>query len=105
MLPKSYRQDKYRPNSFYAMKYRSRTRIIAMILRTASYGATKTRIMYGAYLSNAQVRDYLGFMTERNLLYLDGATGEYRLTESGMTLLHTYEGISEMISVGVRERA
>jgi len=86
------------------MKYRSRADIIAMILRAASNGATKTRIMYGAYLSHSQVRDYLDFMTGRNLLILDEATGEYRLTESGIRVLRTYEGISEMISVGVKEK-
>lgn len=81
------------------MKYRSRTDIIAMILRAAVNGATKTRIMYGAYLSYAQVKEYLGFLTEKNLISYEEGTGLYRLTEDGVTLLRTYEGISDMISV------
>ena len=41
------------------MKYRSRTEIVAMILEAANGGATKTRIMYKAFLSYAQLREYL----------------------------------------------
>ena len=40
------------------MKYRSRTEIVSAMLRIANRGATKTRIMYGAYLSYAQVMEY-----------------------------------------------
>jgi len=47
------------------VKYRSRTDIIAMILQAVINGATKTRIMYGAYLSYAQVKEYLSFMIGR----------------------------------------
>ncbi len=81
------------------MKYRSRTDIIAMILRAATNGATKTRIMYGAYLSYAQVKEYLSFLIEKNLITYEEGTGLYRLTESGMKLLRTYEGISDLISI------
>jgi predicted transcriptional regulator len=81
------------------MKYRSRTDIIAMILRAAINGATKTRIMYGAYLSYAQVKEYLEFLIQRNLITYEAGTGLYSLTENGMRLLRTYEGISDMISV------
>jgi predicted transcriptional regulator len=81
------------------MKYRSRTDIIAMILRAATNGATKTRIMYVAYLSYAQVKEYLSFLIEKNLILYEEGTGLYKLTENGMKLLHVYEGISDMISV------
>ena len=40
------------------MKYRSRTEIVAMILEAANGGATKTKIMYNAYLSYNQVRNF-----------------------------------------------
>ena len=82
-----------------SLKYRSRTDIIAMILRAAVNGATKTRIMYGAYLSYAQVKEYLSFLIEKNLISYEEGSGLYRLTENGMKLLRVYEGISEMISV------
>jgi predicted transcriptional regulator len=83
------------------MKYRSRTDIIAMILQAATQGATKTRIMYGAYLSYAQVKEYLSFLIEKNLISYEEGTSLYKLTEKGMNLLHTYEGISDMISLNV----
>jgi len=57
------------------MKYRSRTEIVAMILEAANGGATKTRIMYKAFLSYAQLREYLSVLIENNLLeYLEGST-------------------------------
>jgi predicted transcriptional regulator len=80
------------------MKYRSRTDIITAILTVATQGATKTRIMYGAYLSYAQVREYLDFLVSKKLLTRD-ELGTYRLTENGMNLLHTFEGISEVLAV------
>jgi len=85
------------------MKYRSRTDIITAILGIASQGATKTRIMYGAYLSYAQVREYLDFLVSKNLLTRD-PVGLYRLTESGMDLLHTFEGISQVLAVNQQPR-
>src|SRR2546422_835291 len=42
------------------MKYRSRTDIVTQILDAANgNGANKTRIMYKAYLSYAQLKEYL----------------------------------------------
>jgi predicted transcriptional regulator len=81
------------------MKYRSRTDIIAMILQAATGGATKTRIMYSAYLSYAQVKEYLSFLIERNLIWYEEGSGLYKLSDRGMQLLRAYEGISEMITL------
>ena len=81
------------------MKYRSRTDIIAMILEAAASGATKTRIMYGAYLSYTQVKEYLGFMLQRDLIRYEEGSGLYKLSERGMKVLQAYEGISEMIAL------
>ena len=62
------------------MKYRSRTDIIAMILQAAINGATKTRIMYGAYLSYAQVKEYLSFLIEKDLIRYEEGSAIYKLT-------------------------
>ena len=43
------------------MKYRSRTEIVSMILEAANGGATKTKIMYKAFLSYAQLKEYLSY--------------------------------------------
>jgi predicted transcriptional regulator len=82
------------------MKYRSRTDIITAILATSTQGATKTRIMYGAYLSYAQAKEYLDFLVTRKLLVYDEDARVYRLSEIGMTLLHTFEGVNQLLTPG-----
>jgi len=81
------------------MKYRSRTDIIAMILQAATQGATKTRIMYSAYLSYAQVKEYMSFLLQRDLIRREEGSGLYKLSERGMKVLEAYEGISDMIAL------
>ena len=56
------------------MKYRSRTEIVCNILDAANGGgATKTKIMYIAFLSYGQLKEYLSILIENNLIeYLDG---------------------------------
>ena len=46
------------------MKYRSRTDIVALILEAANGRATKTKIMYKAFLSYAQLKEYLTVLLE-----------------------------------------
>ena len=46
------------------MKYRSRTEIVGMILDAANGGTTKTKIMYKAFLSYAQLKEYLSVLIE-----------------------------------------
>ena len=70
-----------------------------MILQAAINGATKTRIMYGAYLSYAQVKEYLSFLIEKDLIRREEGTGVYKLTQKGVQLLRVYEDISDMITI------
>ena len=85
------------------MKYRSRTEIVAMILEAANGGATKTRIMYKAFLSYAQLREYLSVLIENNLLeYLEGAQ-TYKTTEKGFNLLRMHNEIGELLQTPIRE--
>jgi len=81
------------------MKYRSRTDIIAMILQASMNGATKTRLMYSAYLSYAQVQEYLQYLTERRLIGFEEATHTYTLTEQGLHFLRVYEEISDIVAL------
>ena len=79
------------------VKYRSRTEIVAMILEAANGGATKTKIMYKAFLSYAQLREYLSVLIENNLLeYLDG-TQTYKTTEKGLNFLKMHNAIGELL--------
>ncbi|HEX7275595.1 MAG TPA: winged helix-turn-helix domain-containing protein [Nitrososphaeraceae archaeon] len=86
------------------MKYRSRTEIVAMILEAANGGATKTRIMYKAFLSYAQLREYLSVLIENNLLeYLEGSQN-YKTTEKGLNFLKMHNEIGELLQTSVKEQ-
>ena len=80
------------------MKYRSRTEIVGNILDAANGGrATKTKIMYKAYLSYNQLREYLSILIENNLIeYLDG-TQTYKTTEKGLNLLKMHNEMAELL--------
>jgi predicted transcriptional regulator len=80
------------------MKYRSRTEIAAMILQSARTGATKTKIMYKAYMSYTQVKEYLNFLQESNLIKYGEDTQLYSVTEKGMRFLRAYDEISGLVS-------
>jgi predicted transcriptional regulator len=85
------------------MKYRSRTEIVSMILEAANGGATKTRIMYKAFLSYAQLKEYLSVLIENNLLeYLEG-TQTYKTNEKGFNLLRMHNEIGELLQTPIRE--
>ena len=85
------------------MKYRSRTEIVSMILEAANGGATKTRIMYKAFLSYAQLKEYLSVLIENNLIeYLEGMH-TYKTTEKGFNLLKMNNEIGELLQSPIRE--
>ncbi|MFL6455862.1 MAG: winged helix-turn-helix domain-containing protein, partial [Nitrososphaeraceae archaeon] len=56
------------------MKYRSRTDIVGLILEAANGGATKTKIMYKAFLSYAQLKEYLGVLLQNEVLEYEDET-------------------------------
>ena len=85
------------------MKYRSRTEIVSMILEAANGGATKTRIMYKAFLSYAQLREYLSILIENNLLEFLGGLQTYKTTEKGFNLLKMHNEIGELLQTPIRE--
>jgi predicted transcriptional regulator len=54
------------------MKYRSRIDIMSQILEVANGGGlTKTKIMYKAFLSFVQLKEFLTVLTESDLLSYD----------------------------------
>ena len=80
------------------VKYRSRTEIVAMILQAASAGATKTKIMYKAYLSYTQVKEYLTFLQDNELVKYEQGEQLYKITQKGVKFLHSYDEISELVA-------
>jgi predicted transcriptional regulator len=82
------------------MKYRSSTEIIDTILRSLDTGATRTRIMYKAYLSYTQLKEYLALLGSRQLVKFDEASQTYTITEKGLRFISAYDEIRELVSGG-----
>jgi predicted transcriptional regulator len=79
------------------MAYRGRYMIIANMLSTINdsgiEGVNKTSIMYKAYLSYAQLKEYLSFMIEKGLVeespqrFSGNEKFVYKITGKGLRLL------------------
>jgi predicted transcriptional regulator len=93
------------------MKNRSRNEIIAAILEVINRErgpSTRTKIMYGAFLSYNQLNEYLSFLIEIDLIVpLKSKTNSssssssllFKITERGTHFLNVYNQISEMITI------
>jgi predicted transcriptional regulator len=80
------------------MTYRSRMDIVSQILRVANGGgATKTKIMYSAFLSYSQMKEYLMMLTQNDLLSYDLDTRTFKTTEKGLRLIEVYNQMDGMI--------
>lgn len=79
------------------MKYRSRTDISVLILEAANGGATKTKIMYKAFLTYLQLKEYLTMLSENGLLEFQEETQNYRTTEKGLRLLQIYNRVDRLV--------
>ena len=78
------------------MKYRSRTDIVFKMLESANGGCTKTRIMYNAYISYSQLKDYLSTLIENGLIEHDAASNTYRTTPKGIDFMNAYQKMDDM---------
>ena len=79
------------------MGNRSRTELVGSILDAANGGATKTKIMYTAFLSYNQLNEYLSILVENNLIeYLDG-THQFKTTGKGLFFLKIHNEIGELL--------
>jgi predicted transcriptional regulator len=79
------------------MKYRGRREIVGNILDAANGRATKTKIMYKAFLSYVQLKEYISVLIDNNLIeYLEG-THEFKTTEKGLMYLKMYQEIGELL--------
>ena len=81
------------------MKYRSRSDIVGLLLDAANGGrATKTKLMYKAYLSFNQLREYLALLIENGLIEYEGDQ-TYRTTEKGIRVLRIQNEINEVTPI------
>ena len=67
------------------------------MLRSIRSGATKTHIMYRAYMSYSQLKEYLKLMEERQLIKYEPESQLYILTEKGLKFMNVYEKINELV--------
>ena len=80
------------------MKYRSRTDITALILEAANGGVAKTKIMYKAFLSYAQLKEYLDMLLKNSLLEYNEKKQIFKITEKGLRFLQLYNQVDQLIS-------
>jgi len=76
---------------------RDREMIIGDILKSAQNGENITRIMYKTMLNYSQIKKYLLFLQERNLISYDSAIQLYITTDKGMEYIKKSTVITELI--------
>ena len=71
--------------------------MLATMLEVAKGKVTKTKIMYSAFLSYNQLKDYLYILIENNLIeYLDG-THKFKTTDKGLIFLKMHNEMAELL--------
>ena len=70
-----------------------------MILEAANGGATKTKIMYKAFLSYVQLKEYLAVLERNGLLEYEDEMRSYRTTEKGIRLLRIYNQVDKLVAL------
>jgi predicted transcriptional regulator len=61
--------------------------------------ATKTKLMYSAFISFNQLREYLSLLVENGLIQYEQEMHTYRTTEKGMRLLNIQNKIDEVAPI------
>jgi predicted transcriptional regulator len=97
MVAKVSMNNQEAPTAQQHIRNRSRLDVIAAILREVTgREVTKTRIMYGAFLSSTQMREYVPFLLNNGLLTKVERT-IYKITEKGMRFLTLCDQLNNMI--------
>jgi len=81
------------------LKYRSRVDIVAAMLQSAIGGATKTKVMYAAFLSHTQVDEYLEFLIRKRLIAFIPDKKRYVTTARAARFLEMYDAIRESVAI------
>jgi predicted transcriptional regulator len=80
------------------MKYRDRIDIVSQVLEIANGGdVTKSKIMYKAFLSHNQLKQYLTVLTANDLLSYDLVSQKFKTTEKGLRYLDAYNQIGDIV--------
>ena len=76
--------------------------IIKQILEILRQETTKTKIMYGAYITYSQLNEYVPYLLEIKMIMRREGTELYRLTEKGYRLLNKCRELDEF--TGTKEQ-
>jgi predicted transcriptional regulator len=80
------------------IKYRDRIDIVSQVLEIANGGdVTKSKIMYKAFLSHNQLKQYLTVLTGNDLLSYDLVSQTFKTTEKGLRYLDAYNQIGDIV--------
>lgn len=79
------------------MRYRSRTEIVAEMLEATKKPATRTQIMYKAFVSHAQLKEYLEVLEENDLVVHDEKNEVYRTATRGLQFLEIYQQMGQIM--------
>ena len=66
--------------------------------------ATKTKLMYSAFIFFNQLREYLSLLVENGLIQYEEGTHTYRTTEKGIRFLHLQSKIDEELRLFIPAR-
>jgi predicted transcriptional regulator len=80
------------------MKYRCKTDIIGLILNAANAidGESRSHIMYKSLVNYNQLKDYLIFLQQQELIEYDRSARTYRTTVKGRDFLELQRDMGEM---------
>ena len=80
------------------MKHRSKEEISSLILEAIVHTnrATQTIIMYKAYLTHAQLKEFLSSLVEKGLIEYQKEDRVYTITEKGIYFLHVYNQLNQL---------
>ena len=81
---------------------RSDIEIIADMLEVGENGAGKTKIMYSANMSYAQIQKYLGYLMAQGFIdkmKMGNPSVTYKVTDNGLKLLELIGSIKEMLGL------
>lgn len=89
------------------MRNRQKDEIMRDILQAAQGGAGITKIMFHAYLTHGQAKEYSQYLLESGLLEVDieRASMQYRTTHKGIEYLSAIERIGELLPVATKRTA
>jgi predicted transcriptional regulator len=90
------------------MRNRQKDEITRDILYSAQGGAGITKIMFHAYLTHGQAKEYTQSLIKSGLLDQDletGSLGQFRTTPKGLQYLAAIERMSDMLAIETRRAA